>query len=225
VPSSNPRRDAAAHVFVASLDAPALDPDDAHHLTRVLRLRNGEAVTASDGAGSWRSCRFNEGALEPDGEIVFEPALSPPVWSVQKLTEVGVDVIAPLLSARSVVRWDADKAARHHARLVRVAREAAMQSRRAWLPSVRPVVDFAEAVTGLAALGPVALAEPGGGAVSLDHPCLLVGPEGGWAAEEVAAVPVSVSLGPTILRAETATLAAGLLVCALRARSVRIHDG
>lgn len=223
---------------MASLDRPELDPDDAHHLGRVLRLRNGEAVTASDGAGSWRACVFSDGALEPDGEVQFEPALSPPVaigfaltkgdkpeWSVQKLTEAGVDVIAPFVAARSVVRWDADKAARNHARLVRVAREAAMQSRRVRLPVVRPVVDFAVAATGLGALGPVALAEPGGSAVALDHPCILVGPEGGWTADEAAAVPAAVSLGPTILRAETATLAAGLLLCALRARFVRIHEG
>ena len=49
-------RSSAAHVFVGSLAAPELDPDDAHHLVRVLRLRDGEPITASDGRGGWRSC-------------------------------------------------------------------------------------------------------------------------------------------------------------------------
>jgi 16S rRNA (uracil1498-N3)-methyltransferase len=120
----------------------------------------------------------------------------------------------PFTASRSVVRWDPDKAARNHERLARVAREAAMQSRRVWLPEVRPVAPF-EAVAGGWG-GAAALAEPGGSPVSLDYPCVLVGPEGGWAAEEKAAVAANVSLGPTILRAETAAVAAAVLLCALR---------
>ena len=63
-----------------------------------------------------------------------------PELVVQKLTEIGIDDIFPLApSAHSVVKWDGDRADRHHARLVKVAREAAMQSRRVWLPEVQPV--------------------------------------------------------------------------------------
>jgi 16S rRNA (uracil1498-N3)-methyltransferase len=240
--SSNPRRHAAAHVFVDDLAAPALTPDDAHHLSRVLRLRRGEAVTASDGRGSFRECLFEGGedgpGLRPVGEAVFEPAAAPPIivgfalakgdkpeWSVQKLTEAGVDVIAPFLAARSVVRWDADKAARNTERLARVAREAAMQCRRVWLPEVRPVAAFGDVVAALRAehVEP-ALAEPGGQPLSLASPCVLVGPEGGWSGEELAAVPANVSLGSTILRAETATMAAGVLLGALRGGFVQFHD-
>jgi 16S rRNA (uracil1498-N3)-methyltransferase len=240
------RRDAAAHVFVADLAAPELAPDDRHHLERVLRLRPGEVVSASDGAGGWRLCTFAAGGrLEPVGDVGFEPAPSPvvgvgfaltkgdkPEWAVQKLTEVGVDVIVPFVAARSVVKWDPDKAARNAERFERVAREAAMQSRRVWLPQVRPVVPFAEAVTQNAgrpagssgSIGSLALAEPGGESVSLAHSWVFVGPEGGWAPEELALGLPNCSLGSTILRAETATVAVGMLLCALRGGFVQNHD-
>jgi len=217
-------RDAAAHVFVADLDAPELADDDRHHLERVLRLRAGEVVTVGDGAGRWRQCRFGD-ALEQAGDIHEEEQPVPTVtialsltkgdrldWAVQKLTEVGVDRILPMDAARSVVRWDADRAAHHAGRLRRIARQAAMQSRRAWLPVVEDLHSFAE----VAALPAAALAEPGGPAPSLDRPVVLVGPEGGWTEEEVATGVSRVGLGTTILRTETAAVAAGTLLCALR---------
>lgn len=223
-------RASAAHVFVVDVEAPAIeDDDDLHHLERVLRLRPGQAVTVSDGAGAWRACRWRPGGtVEPVGEVVRDAAPSPPVtvgfaltkaerpeWVVQHLTEVGVDRIVPFVAARSVVRWDADKAARHVRRWRRVAREAAMQSRRTRLPCVVDVDGFAEAVR---ALGDgVTLAEPGGGPPSLRRPSVLVGPEGGWGGDESGRELPTVGLGPTILRAETAALAAGVLFCALRA--------
>jgi 16S rRNA (uracil1498-N3)-methyltransferase len=222
---------AAAHVFVADLETLQLDEADSHHLARSLRLRPGEAVTASDGAGGWRLCRFAPGpALEPDGPVRHEPRPRPevtvgfalakgerPEWATQKLTEVGVDHIVPLLTSRSVVRWDGERAARNHARLIRVAREAAMQSRRTWLPQVGVPVTFAQAAEDVGRRSPVALAHPGGRPPSLDRPALLVGPEGGWGAEELASGLPTVGLGQGVLRVETAAVAAGVLLCALRA--------
>ncbi len=151
---------AVAHVFVPDLAAPELDAGDRHHLERVLRLRAGEVVTASDGAGRWVTCRWVGGAaLEIDGEVVVEPEPTPrvtvvfspvkgerPEWAVQKLTELGVDRIVPLVAARSVVRWAGDRGEAVVARWRRVAREAAMQSRRAWLPTVEGAVSFGDAV-------------------------------------------------------------------------------
>ena len=113
---------AAAHVFVADLDAPAVDESDRHHLERVLRLRLGERVTASDGAGTVRECIVRDGlVLEPASETVVEDRPAPPItigfaltkgdrpeWVVQKLTELGVDTIVPFVAKRSVVRWDQD---------------------------------------------------------------------------------------------------------------------
>lgn len=63
----------------------------------------------------------------------------------------------------------------------------------------------------------VAIAVPGGAPLSLATPTVLVGPEGGWSDEELAAVPAKVGLGPHVLRAETAAMAAGVLLAAMRA--------
>jgi 16S rRNA (uracil1498-N3)-methyltransferase len=222
----------AVHVFVADLDSPVLDEADRHHLSRALRVRPGEEVTASDGVGWWRRCRYaSGGTLEPVGSPTYEqpptPALavgfvvtkgSRPEWVVQKLTELGVDRIIPLSSSRSVVKWDPPRAERNRERLRRVAKEAAMQSRRNRLPEVAPVVPVGELVSGgVADAGDVALAAVGGKAPTLEHPCVLVGPEGGWDRAELSCDLPQVGLGPNVLRAETAAVTAGALLCALRA--------
>lgn len=225
-----PSRGVGPHVFVDDLDAPVLADDDHHHLSRSLRLRPGDALTVSDGRGRWRRARFGP-QPEPDGEVVVEPAPAPaltvglapvkgqrPEWAVQKLTELGVDAIWLLVADRSVVRWEGERAAGHRERLGRVAREAAMQSRRAWLPEVRTGVGLAEAA---AAPGAV-LAHPGGASPSLASPVVLVGPEGGWSEAELALAP-HVALGPTVLRAETAAVVAGALLAAGRAGVVTLR--
>jgi 16S rRNA (uracil1498-N3)-methyltransferase len=220
-------------VFVADVADPQLDEADRHHLERVLRLRPGEEVTVSDGRGGWRPCRFAAGgSLTPTAAASHVPAPAPPVtvafaavkgerpeWIVQKLTEAGVDRIVPFVSGRSVVRWDGERGERRIERLRTIARGAAMQSRRAWLPTVDHLNSFPSA---LKMLGPAAaLAHPGGAPPSLDRPAVLIGPEGGWGEEELACGLPLMGLGPTILRAETAALASGLLLCALRERIVR----
>lgn len=223
---------AAAHVFVADLGQPRLSPDDEHHLARVLRLRAGEEVTASDGAGGWRRCRFQgAAALESISEVAASPAPVPaitvgfaltkgerPEWTVQKLVEAGVDRIFPLTTARTVLRWDAAKGAREVARLRTVALGAAMQSRRVWLPAVEDVTSLRSLLT--AASG-VAMAQVGGRALDISWPTVVVGPEGGWDEAELALGLPQVSLGPSVLRSETAAMAAGLLLCALRSGVVR----
>ena len=221
---------AAAHVFVADLDDPVIDDADRHHLERVLRLRAGETVTVSDGLGGLRVCTFVAGgALEPAGDTDREAAPAPaigvgfalvkgdkPEWVVQKLTECGVDRIVPFAAERSVVRWDDAKAARNRERLRRVAREAAMQSRRRWLPEVEAVQSFLD-VAGRPGVG---LADGGDGSFPPDlarWPLLLVGPEGGWSdAERAAGQGRFVRLGPQVFRAETAAVAAGCVLAALR---------
>ena len=208
-------RSSAAHVFVESVDAPDPSPDDAHHLFRVLRLRDGESVTVSDGCGGWRTTVAVGGALRVEGPVVHEPA---PVsctiaaaipkgdraeWMVQKLTEVGVSEIVLLHCARSVVRWEGERGAKQLARLQRVAREAAVQSRRVWLPVVRGPVPFAEA----AALPGAALAEPDG-EVGVAASTVLIGPEGGFSADELAVPLPRIRLLDTVLRVETAAIIA-----------------
>jgi 16S rRNA (uracil1498-N3)-methyltransferase len=212
-------------VFVADLDHPVLADDDHHHLSRARRLRDGDLLVLGDGAGRWRPARFAGTAPEPTGPAVWAPHPSPavgvafalvkgakPELVVQKLTELGVDRIHPFVAARSVVRWDEARTARGHARLERVAREASMQSRRAQLPEVFAVATFAE----VAALPGACRADRAGGPPSLHLPVVLTGPEGGWDDEERATGLPVVGLGDGVLRAETAAIAAGVVLCALR---------
>jgi 16S rRNA (uracil1498-N3)-methyltransferase len=218
---------ARAHVFVGDLDAPVLDGADHHHLVRVLRLVPGTDVTAGDGAGGWRACRLTDGpALEIAGPSVGEPRPEPPITvafalvkgerpelAVQKLTELGVDRIAPFVAGRSVVRWEPARADRQVERWRAIARQAAMQCRRTWLPEVAPAASFAA----VAALPGAVLADAAGGPPTLARPVVLVGPEGGWTPDERASGPPTVRLGAHVLRAETAAITAGAILTALRA--------
>jgi 16S rRNA (uracil1498-N3)-methyltransferase len=206
--------------FVDDVDRPALSSDDRHHLARVLRLRAGDALAVSDGAGRWRPCRFGD-ALEPTGPVVSVPRSDPPItiafavmkgarpeWAVQKLTELGIDHIRPFTAARSVVRWDEGRAEANLIRMRRVAREAAMQCRRVWLPEIAPLSTFAEVVK----IEGACLADRGGEPLDLARPCVLVGPEGGWSPDERQVELPRVSLGPHVLRAETAVFTAAVLL-------------
>jgi len=211
----------SAHVFVAELADPVLDDDDRHHLERVLRLRDGEAVTASDGAGGWLPCRFaTGGVLRPDGEIRTDAApdyeisvaFAPPKGDrpelvVQKLTELGADRIVPLRCDRGVVHWDGARLDKQMVRLARIVREAAMQSRRTRLPVLEAPTAFAIVADRPGAV----LAAPGGGRLRPGPGPFLVGPEGGWSEDELRRPLSRVGLGDTVLRAETAAIA----VCAL----------
>ncbi|MHB1584209.1 MAG: RsmE family RNA methyltransferase [Acidimicrobiales bacterium] len=229
------RAAAAAQVFLADLDHPVLEPADERHLSRSLRLRDGEPVVASDGSGGWRGCRFRvarrgdgDAALEPDGPVRREPAppfdltvaFAPvkgdrPEWVVQKLTELGVDRLVPLLADRSVVRWSGERGRVAVERLRRVAREAAAQSRRVRLPEVA-------APTALAMLAErPALADLGGAPPAPGVHAVAVGPEGGWSDRERGMGLPTLGLGPRVLRAETAAVAAGVLLSAFRDGLVR----
>ncbi|CAB4363682.1 MAG: RsmE family RNA methyltransferase [Actinobacteria bacterium] len=211
-------RTSAAHVFVTSLDAPELNPDDAHHLLRVLRLRDGEVVTVSDGNGGWRQCTVAGGGLVPVGAVIHEPVV-PAVtiaaaipkgdrveWMVQKLTEVGVGEIVLLHCARSAVRWEGERGQKQLAKLRKIAREAAMQSRRVWLPTVSGPVEYAE----MAAREGAVIAEPDGPPFT-GATVVIVGPEGGFTPDELALAQATVSLSAQVLRVETAAVVAAVL--------------
>ncbi len=216
-------RASAAHVFVDDLESLSLATDDAHHLFRVLRLREGEPVTVGDGRGCWRSSTVAGDALSPVADIVVEsadasltiataiPKGDRAEWMVQKLTELGVSDIVFLHCERSVVRWTGERAGQLLARLTRIAREAAMQSRRVWLPQLRGPVDVAAA----AALPGAVMADPDGepatSASVVDVNVVLIGPEGGFTAAERRLCTPSVNLGRNILRIETAAVCAAAL--------------
>ncbi len=224
-------RSSAAHLFVGSVDAPDPSPEDLHHLFRVLRLRDDEVVTVSDGGGGWRTTIARGGTLVPTGTVHREPAPTPCVvvaaipkgdraeWMVQKLTEVGASEIVLMHCSRSVVRWEGERGAKQLARVQRVAREAASQSRRVWLPVVLGPVSFAEA----AGRDGAVLAEPAAAddlvADSTAH-VVLIGPEGGFSADELAVNVPHVRLLDTVLRVETAAIAAA---CGILTRPAKIH--
>jgi 16S rRNA (uracil1498-N3)-methyltransferase len=238
---------ASAHLFV---DPPAELTDnlevagnDGHHLARVLRLRAGETVTVADGTGRWRPYRVGAGGrgpaaavhLEASGELQREPAVYPrlavafaltkgdkPELVVQKLTELGVDRIVPVLAERSISRPDPARAGAAADRWRRIVKEAARQCRRATLPAVE---DLAPLVT-LAGHPGLVVAERGGepagrlGSPPGDEILVVVGPEGGLTDAEAEDLKpwARLDLGPHILRAETAALAAAALLAAGRTR-------
>jgi 16S rRNA (uracil1498-N3)-methyltransferase len=217
----NPRlRRSAAHVFVDSFDDPQLADEDDHHLRRVLRIRASDFITVSDGLGRWCGARLSANGLIVDGPIEIEhppPAVAVicaipkgdrPEWIVQKLTEIGASAIGFMDCSRGVVHWDAERGLRQVKRLRRIGREAAMQSRRVWLPEVRNVVPFAVAAESTRC----ALAEPGGDRSIDGIETMLIGPEGGFTDAELGLVARTVSLSDHVLRVETAALAAAVLM-------------
>jgi 16S rRNA (uracil1498-N3)-methyltransferase len=220
-----------------------LSAEDAHHAIRSLRLRLGDRFTSSDGRGGLARCRVvRASGLLLEGEVeervgesrplpVLRVLLSPPKgdrlnWAVQKLTEVGADEIVLVEAARSVRRWKGERAQKVGERLEAVAKEAAKQARRRFLPEVRGPIGWGEALSDALREGPtVVLWERADqallGLLPDDPPAslgLVVGPEGGIS--DVAAAAAAdqgaslASLGPNILRTETAAVAAASVALA-----------
>ncbi|PKH42805.1 16S rRNA (uracil1498-N3)-methyltransferase [Nocardioides alpinus] len=238
--------------LVGSLDGAAVGSvvevtgDEAHHAVAVRRLREGEQVVLTDGLGTSVT-----GSVASTGKRVFavrvdsvrhDPRPEPAITVVQALpkgergelavevlTEVGVDRIVPWAASRSVAVWKGERAVKSHARWQATAREAAKQSRRSWLPTVSALASTADLVALIAdadlavvlhedATAPLAgLAVPTSGRI-----VVVVGPEGGIAPDELAALAeagaVSVRLGAEVLRTSTAGVVA---VGALLARTGR----
>jgi 16S rRNA (uracil1498-N3)-methyltransferase len=204
----------------------------------VRRLRAGEAVTASDGRGSWRLCTVAEVGdgrlrLAPAGPLTLEPALSPRVVIafapakgdqagdvVHQLVELGVDAVMPITLHRSVVRWDGSRGDRARDRLRRVIREAAMQSRRARLPELVS----AEPLSVLARHPGLVLADPEGEPAGRLRSgrggewLVVVGPEGGLdpAERELLSSGALLGVGPHVLRAVTAPVAVAAALVGFR---------
>lgn len=225
------RRAAKAHVIVESgqlAGGATIVPDDdtQHHLRRVLRLRDGDRISVTDGSGRWclGVVRSAGGVVvEPVGAVVDEPRPELPMTLataipkgdrldllVQKATELGADRIVLLHTERSVVRWKPDRLEHQLARLRRLADEACRQSRRVWRPRIEGPLDAA------AVLPEAVVAEPGGRPVRPTDTFVAIGPEGGWSPAELALATDRVDLGPNVLRTETAALAVIALCVGLR---------
>jgi 16S rRNA (uracil1498-N3)-methyltransferase len=212
-----------------------LEGNAASHVTRVLRLRVGTALTLFDGEGGEYQASIDKAA---GGEVIVAVGAhtahereSPlPVTLaqgisrgermdlvVQKATELGVTALAPVLTERSVVRLTAQQSDRkvNHWRAIAIA--ACEQCGRNHLPAVAAPQGYREFLKS-APGGMRVLLSPGGGATLKDLPrpdgavTVLIGPEGGLTDEEeqaaVAAGFTAVRLGPRVLRTETAAIAA-----------------
>jgi 16S rRNA (uracil1498-N3)-methyltransferase len=222
-------------------DAVTLTGAEAHHASTVRRVRVGEDVTVGDGRGAWLTgevesvaprevvvrIRERTDAAPPRPRVALVQALAKgdrDELAVQAATELGVDEIVPWQAARSVSRWDAAKAAKGRARWATIVREAAKQAHRAWVPEVTELTTTS-ALAGRAAASRVLVLEPTAGEpLSAFAPdladardiVLVVGPEGGIAPEELAALTAAgaqlVRLGDTVLRTSTAGPAALAIV-------------
>lgn len=208
------------------------DADESRHLSRVLRLRPGDTVIASDGAGRDYTVRLEAVGEAARGTVIAEAAGVPEsplaitlVQGVPKgdkmeaivraATELGVTHFRPALCERTIVRLEPARWRDRARRWQRVAREAAKQSGRAIVPEVELPRPLAECL-GTAADLALCLWEGGGeplgtllaGAATARSATVVVGPEGGLALAEVEAARAAglriVSLGHRILRTETA---------------------
>jgi 16S rRNA (uracil1498-N3)-methyltransferase len=221
---------------VAAGDPVGLEGDEARHAVVVKRIRVGEQVALTDGAGTTATVTVTATSgsslsATVDAVTAGDPELPRVVvvqaipkgdrgeLAVEMLTEVGVDVIVPWAAARSVSVWRGDKQAKALAKWRSTAREAAKQARRSWFPEVTDMVST-EQVVGLlrdssvpvvlheAASGPLAdIPVPGRGEI-----VIVVGPEGGISDEELAAFATvgaePVRMGTSVLRTSTAGVAA-----------------
>ena len=212
-----------------------VEGEDFKHLSSVLRLRKGDHVMLSDGRGN--ECEGEIDRLEPGWALVkaglWRPSAGEPEHRLtlfqclpktgkmetilQKCTELGMHALIPTLSARCVVQpgKDFDKKLQRYRK---VAREAAMQSGRGVVPEVLPLIELKKA--DLSAFDAVYCAYEGEKEQTLKRVmaqrpgrriALFIGPEGGFEPEEVASLTAKgaqvVSLGPRILRTETAGMA------------------
>jgi 16S rRNA (uracil1498-N3)-methyltransferase len=128
---------------------------------------------------------------------------------------LGVDLIVPFVSTRSVVKWDDDKTDRNLDRWRKVVREAVMQSRQVFVPRIEPLVASVADLVVRHGVG-LAVAEPEGGPIGAGVSTIAVGPEGGFTDEEIACFGSTVALPGGVLRAETAAVVAGALLVARR---------
>ena len=213
-----PRRVGALAQFrVDDPHAPVLSDVDEHHLHTVLRARAGEEIVVTNGAGSWSLCEVGDHALHrvtpvhvdaptPETTLYLAPLKGDrSEWVVAKATELGVSRIVPLTSERVIVKFKGEVRNKIVARWRRIANEANGQCRRTY----DVIVDEPVRVSDVPVT--VAICDFDGDPDWNGVRSAAVGPEGGWAPGEWDAQPRR-SLGPTVLRAETAGVAAATLL-------------
>lgn len=217
----------------------ALPEAAAHHAVRVLRLSPGAEVVVFDGHGV--ACPGVIEAIKPTVDVrLAEPLPADPApscritlvqalasgdkmdWVVQKAVELGVHAIVPVAAKRSVLKLDGVRAAKRIAHWRSVVISACEQCGRNTVPDIADIQPLGHWLAGadggwvLAPAAPVALRDQPAPGAALS---VLVGPEGGWEADELRAMQArgiqAVGLGPRVLRTETAGLAALAAIQAL----------
>lgn len=203
---------------MTNVHEPELTSEDEHHLRRVLRASEEEEIVVTDGKGSWSIARLSTNAVERLTPVMFDP---PPgattlymvplkgdrsEWVVAKATELGLARIVPLLSEHQIVKFKGEVRAKILRRWRRIADESAGQCRR----THDLIIDEPVAVADVP--NDVAVAEFDGSGDWNGVRSVAVGPEGGWAPREWSSSRRFVSLGPTVLRAETAGVVAASIV-------------
>jgi 16S rRNA (uracil1498-N3)-methyltransferase len=219
-----------------------IDAEDRHHIVKVMRMQIGDKLICVEPEGKSAVCKIAEITDEQvvadvvqwkeeisELPIVVTIASGLPKgdkleWIIQKGTELGAKEFIPFSAARSVVKWDEKKAAKKIERWQKIAKEAAEQSHRAYLPEVVSPMSFKEMLTRsknyhyrVAAFeeesrnGETSIfAKTLQGMQSGESLLLVFGPEGGLSEEEVQLLQAHdfalCGLGPRILRTETAPL-------------------
>ncbi len=209
-----------------------------HHVARVLRLREGDAMTLFDGTGGeWDAQFLGKGrarlrafrAVERESPLAITLVQGVSSgermdYTVQKAVELGVAAIQPILTKKGVVKLEgkrADSRVEHWRRVVVAACEQCARNR---IPEVRPLVELAYYLRDATGAGARLLLSGQGRSIREievgSEATIAAGPEDGFAAEEQAALErigfVKASLGPRVLRTETAALAALAALNALR---------
>jgi 16S rRNA (uracil1498-N3)-methyltransferase len=221
---------------LSDADSCELEGSEFHHLTRVMRAGPGDQVVLFDGRGNAAECHITgltktcasleilkRHSEQPDvGPVVLATAIPKAErfrWLVEKATELGVSRLIPLQTRRNVTEPGSNKLDKMRATVI----EACKQSGRNRLMTIDAVTDWKSFLGSVPDSGALVLADPGGAIIanvweirSRDRPVvLLVGPEGGFTEAEVEqAVAVGgrrISLGPRILRTETAAIALAAL--------------
>lgn len=190
-----------------------LDHEAAHHLGTVLRRKPGESVTYTDGAGTIGAGELLDGAVRRGQERKVSPpprtvvAVAPPTardrarFLVEKLGELGVAELRWIRTRHGEGRPPSED------KVAMWCRGALEQSRGAWLMRVSGPVSVTDLPEG------TVFADAEGERIAVTGvPCLAVGPEGGWAPDEIPAGAPTVSFGPSVLRVETAAIVAAVHV-------------
>jgi 16S rRNA (uracil1498-N3)-methyltransferase len=217
-----------------SLDALALTGDEANHCASVMRRSVGDEIIAFNGLGAWAKVKISASSKQRVDLEVIHHELAVPAPStlsllqaipkgsnmeliIEKAVELGVSQIYPVMTERTVVSLDAKDAPKKQAKWQRLAIEACKQCGQNWLPQVHLPRRYQEALASLPAYDLKLIAALTEDARSFKSTLstqpttlLAIGPEGDFTPAEYALAQqagfLPISLGPIILRVETATL-------------------